>query len=839
MTFNMIYADQLINRILDAFPKYFKKAKIFWDGLVDQFRGFLADNITSDYDILSNAEWILVGLIVIGLLILVGIYFIIKKITSKPKKIGGPVTPKEFIKAAKQEVKKGNLIKAGEYYEKAGKLKKAIDFYLKGRGFSRAANVYAFKLNNHQKALEVLNTNNMWDPAAHLLSQLGRHEEAADYYARANKQQMAADEYEKAGQLIKAADLYRQVRMFQNSANCYARAKAYIPAAGMFELIFNDYKKTISGREKPQDIDKLKDLAKKTAFNYKEGGEPLKAAEVLLQAKEEKLAAELFMMGGQAERAAELFFEDGELKRAAELFNKAGNKMKAAEIMANYHQSQGNELEAAKCLEITKDYLGAADVYAGLGQYEKAVSLYMKGGDSRTASEMLVASGQTEKAMQMFEQMGDMDSAIRLCEESGDNKVLAKLYYRQKKYFEAAMLFVEEEDPANAEKMFVKVTAEDPRYAEAQSKLGEIYLERGQSKEALEKFQAMASRIPFAPQTMDNYYLLARAYEENEEDQYALGLYQQLMAMNYHYKDAAMRVNSIASKLQSQGGNAFMATSPGGSFAQKGGKTIGERYQVKKELGRGGMGVVYLAEDLHLERNVALKVLAEEFKAHKQMVKSFITEARSLAKLSHPYIVSIYDAGEEGGIYYILMEYVEGKDFKELMKGDDPEKPKRLPVKAGIQVFSQLAQGLDYAHSLKIIHRDIKPANIMWANNIIKVMDFGLAKVMDKMREGRTAIAGTPYYMSPEQTLGRNVDHRSDIYSMGVTIYEMLTGGVPFKEGDIGYHHIHTPPPPPSQLNAQVTPQLENIILKCMAKDSNQRYQSAREVYGELVKLSG
>jgi len=342
----------------------------------------------------------------------------------------------------------------------------------------------------------------------------------------------------------------------------------------------------------------------------------------------------------------------------------------------------------------------------------------------------------------------------------------------------------------------------------------------------------MAGRIGLSPTSMDLYYMLAYAYERLNHLAYAAGIYQQLMAMNYHYKDVAMRINNIAHRLQQQGG-AQAATAAGGGWA-KTGKSIGHRYKIVKELGRGGMGVVYLAEDTHLDRKVAFKVLPEEFKANQMIIKNFLREAKSLAKLNHPYIVAIFDAGEESGVYYILMEFVEGKDLKEML-----EKNQRLPISAGVQVFNQLSQAMAYAHNLQIIHRDIKPANIMWTStNIIKVMDFGLAKVMDKMREGKTAIAGTPYYMSPEQTLGKDMDHRADIYSVGVTMYELFSGTVPFKEGDIGYHHINTKPQPPSQINPQISPFIEKIILKCMAKDKNQRYQSAQQIVDELTVLS-
>ena len=159
-------------------------------------------------------------------------------------------------------------------------------------------------------------------------------------------------------------------------------------------------------------------------------------------------------------------------------------------------------------------------------------------------------------------------------------------------------------------------------------------------------------------------------------------------------------------------------------------------------------------------------------------------------------------------------------------------------MRIGLEIFIQLAQALDYAHSKKVIHRDIKPSNIMWTQNqIIKVMDFGLAKLLEEVKTGRTLVSGTPLYMSPEQTLGKPLDHRTDIYSAGVTMYELFCGQPPFTEGDLGYHHIHTSPRSPREQNPEIPDELNRIVLKCLAKSPDQRYQSAREIYLDLKAL--
>lgn len=818
------YGYEDINHLIEDIPKYVDKLKELWRGLVQQWDKVLG-KVTNNYTVIMHSEEILIGLIVLVLLILVVSVWLIKRSYSKPRVITKPVSAKEALKAAKLSAKAGNFVRAGEYYEQGKDYHKAIKMYLKGRAQTRAATVYAKKLNNPNKAVGLLLDNKLFDPLAQLYADMDQHAKAAEYFLKAGKQQMAAESFEKSGEYYQAAELYRKSSRLAEAARCYSKAQVWDAAAEMYTGMYREYKRAIRGKEGTRDLPKLQDLAKKAASHLKQAGNYKTAAEICLDAGLSVPAADMFVMAGELDRAAEIYVDQKEHKKAAEIFAKTGDKRKAAEIMAHYHHSHGEGEQAVKFMVMSGDYLGAADIFAGKGQYIKAAELFIKGGDSRTAAEMYVAAGRIDLAVGLYERQGDLEAAIRMCEETGNEDMLANLYERTRRYFDAARIHQEQGNVDKAMVMLGKVTHENPNFAQAQYRLGQIHMDRGEFKQALDKLQAMAGRLGLSPQTLDQYYLLAMAYEKADHPMYAMGVFHQIARINYNYKDVVMRINVLTQKLAQQGQ----------AQAAKASGTIAHRYRVVKELGRGGMGVVYLAQDLHLDRQVAFKVLPEELKANAQMVEFFIREAKSLAKLNHPYIVSIFDAGQESGVNYIIMEYVDGKDFKDLM-GEG----KRLPVSAGIQVFSQLAQALDYAHELKIVHRDIKPANIMWTRNrTIKVMDFGLAKVVDHMREGRSVVAGTPYYMSPEQFQAKNVDHRSDIYSMGITVYELLTGKVPFVDGDIGYHHLHTTPQPPRQLNSQIPVEVERIILKCMAKDIKQRYQSARDVFEDLLRTTG
>ena len=259
------------------------------------------------------------------------------------------------------------------------------------------------------------------------------------------------------------------------------------------------------------------------------------------------------------------------------------------------------------------------------------------------------------------------------------------------------------------------------------------------------------------------------------------------------------------------------------------------RYEIIMKIGSGGMADVYKAKDHVLNRLVAIKVLKQEYSTDATFVKKFRVEAQSAAGLSHPNIVNVYDVGEDDGVYFIVMELVQGISLKNYidMKG-------KLDIREALNISVQIASGLSAAHENRIIHRDIKPQNIIMSRDgKVKVTDFGIAKVADSTTVTTTA-AGTVHYISPEQARGGYSDERSDIYSLGITMYEMVTGRVPF-EGEtnvaVALMHIQSEITPPRQLEPSIPVSFEKIILKCTQKKPERRYASARELIADLRKV--
>ena len=270
---------------------------------------------------------------------------------------------------------------------------------------------------------------------------------------------------------------------------------------------------------------------------------------------------------------------------------------------------------------------------------------------------------------------------------------------------------------------------------------------------------------------------------------------------------------------------------------------LSDRYELGEILGFGGMSEVHLARDLRLHRDVAVKVLRADLARDPSFYLRFRREAQNAAALNHPAIVAVYDTGEArtaaGPLPYIVMEYVDGVTLRDIVHNDGPMPPRRA-----LEVVADACQALNFSHQHGIIHRDVKPANIMISKTgAVKVMDFGIARAIADTGNPVTqtaAVIGTAQYLSPEQARGERVDARSDVYSLGCVLYEMLTGQPPFT-GDtpvsVAYQHVREDPVPPSQKYAGISPELDAVVLKALAKNPDNRYQSAAEMRADLVRV--
>ena len=245
------------------------------------------------------------------------------------------------------------------------------------------------------------------------------------------------------------------------------------------------------------------------------------------------------------------------------------------------------------------------------------------------------------------------------------------------------------------------------------------------------------------------------------------------------------------------------------------------------------MGVVYKATDQVLERDVALKLMSADVRQIPEALALFMQEAKALASLNHPNIVTVFDQGVDAGETFMVMELVEGTTLEAMLV-----EQRRFDLERVVAIADQMCAGLAYAHERRVIHRDIKPANVFVTSaGAVKLGDFGLARVLNELRIRQTEVRGTPLYMAPEQIRGTDIDFRIDLYAIGCTIYEMLTGRPPFIEGEVLFHHLHTEPEPPSTHVDGIPPALDALIMSCLAKEKEQRIRSADAIRSMLAKV--
>ncbi|NCF35101.1 MAG: CHASE2 domain-containing protein [Gammaproteobacteria bacterium] len=377
----------------------------------------------------------------------------------------------------------------------------------------------------------------------------------------------------------------------------------------------------------------------------------------------------------------------------------------------------------------------------------------------------------------------------------------------------------------------------DEESAESNRMLGIAFQTQGQLDMAFEKFRKCS---PVDEQVLEAMYNLALDFERKRQFNKATSVYQYMTQHEKGFRDVENRMGR-AQKMEE-------TVMLGGSGAHAGGtlmldqggveKPMLGRYEVEKELGKGSMGIVYLGKDPKISRVVAIKTLAlaQEFDADEleEVKQRFFREAETAGRLNHPNIVTIYDAGEEHDLAYIAMEFLQGHDLARYCKPDN-----LLKMRLVLSIVARAAEGLDYAHRQNVVHRDVKPANIMYEpeSDTVKITDFGIARITDSSKTKTGTVLGTPSYMSPEQLAGKKVDGRSDLFSLGVMLYQMLSGSLPFKADSMAslmFKITNEEAADVRTLRPEVPETLSAVINKALTKDVEQRYQTGIEFANAL-----
>jgi len=556
-------------------------------------------------------------------------------------------------------------------------------------------------------------------------------------------------------------------------------------------------------------------------------------------------AASCYKEAGNYQRAAALYEQIEDHEAAAVMFKKAHDYVSAA----RNSELGGSRREAAELYEQAEDFQRAARLFKDLGDLERSAECYVRAGDSLKAAESFEQAGAPDRAAELYEQAEQYGKAGLLYKAAGSTpeatRALSEHVTRHaddwEKRFELGLL-LQEDGQYDAAIEHFQVTAESEELRrKAVTHVAECFTEKGMYDIAIERYKACLDRDEKVSWNNRHiFYGLGRAYQLAGDYREARRTYEGILAVDFRYKDVQSLLEDVR-KLSSvfQQGTTVAASVDRTVVADQAFQLMSaekrQRYIPVRKLGSGGMGTVYLAEDRRLNRKVALKMLPASLRSDEQMRLRIIHEAQSIAQITHPNVVAVFDVGEEQGSCYVSMEFVEGQTLADVL-----EQKGRLEPEECVQLLIPITDGLGYAHSKGILHRDVKPLNIMLtADGVPKIMDFGLALI-----EGATrltmpgAASSTPLYMAPEQLRGEpDLTPAVDIYAIGCLAYELLTGKPPFSEGNIGIQHLSQAPKSLRQVNPEIPAELDEVIAKCLAKDPLERYPNGSSLNDALRQV--
>jgi len=766
--------------------------------------------------------------------------------TLVPDPVAGLRSRQEALAAEKA----GDFLNAGLHYEKLSEWDKALECYEKAEEYHLAGQL-CLRLGHKEVAAEWFLLSNEKLRAAQLYRELGKRDKAAEAYVKAGASLEAAAEYLEAGKHGKAAEIYERAGNLVRASEAQERGGDFQKAAECLKRHVMELESRGSHyRAAAQDLE-IARLCHRAGRLFEKAGDAGEALELYERGGQIRLAAELAEKLEMHRRAAELYRKAGAIEKAAELYERAGDAREAANLLGDARLSSGDAAAAAEAFVKAGDFLRAAEVFENAGLLDRASECYEKSGALREAAEASLRApsrASTGRAADLFVKAGAADRAAELYFELGDFEMAAMLFGKAGRHFDAAKAAAEANSEVQMLEHLQRVAPDDPNYLTAAREIARSFERRGWASLAQEKLRTVLECKPIGAGNLELWDQLARAEEAQGNLGEAAAILHKMMAVQYGFQGASERYAELQRRIaeEKKRSESFRSNAP--TVVRHEGK---RRYELMGMLGKGGMGAVYRAYDHLLGRHVAYKVLGEALSGDPEARDSLLHEARAAAQLNHPNVITIYDLGVDQGQTFISMELVEGESYQALLRGRT-----WLAIDEALHWLVSVCQGLEHAHRRGIVHRDLKPSNVLLAvDHRVKILDFGLARRADPrprdshldhhLEEIRRwlrqcgessggalsySMSGTPKYIPPEAIQGGLIDARSDLYSLGVTLYELLTGKAPFTEGNLLMHHLHTPPPPLRARRSEIPQKLEELVLLCLAKAPGDRFQSAGEV---------
>jgi serine/threonine protein kinase len=749
----------------------------------------------------------------------------------------------DLVKEARRAARKGDCSRAGDLLDLAGYPREAIDMYVRGRHYLLAGQVAA-RIGDPAEAAGYFASGGDMIQAAEMYLKAGQRRKASLMYERSGQYLKAAELEERMGNLLPAAAYYEMADQLEKSAYLYAQVGDTLKAAGLYE--------TLLGSTDPSDT------ATSGAFALDDSRKR--------QARYSRFSGILHFKAGKFDLAAPRLEEAGLFDQAVEAYRRAGRTARAAELLVrleNYAEAlriveedteakidgkllgelllrSGQFARAAETFLAEKLTYKAAECFESAGDLARAAELFAAEGEHIRAADLFKAIGRHSEAGRAYEGGSEFTNAAREYVTARQTGAAVRAWVKAKKPTVAAELLAESGNQDDAIRLLQRVKQGEAEHTKACFLLGKIFLGRELYTLAVEKFEVALKGAADEGERARALYQVGLAYEQMGRNDEARKTYERVLSIDYHYEDVADRLKGVSRRRPGKAPEsgttpravpaAQPATpAPVQASVQRTGSAAA-RLDLIRSLGPGRYGEVFEAYDRALHRQVAVRKFPPST-GKPDLYGRLLQEAGRARELVHPNVVNVFGTLEDAEGRYVIMELVEGRSLRSLLN----EKVRLDPARI-LSYSQQIAEVLQFSHRKGVLHRDLRPENLfIIGQETVKVGDFGIkARASDDPESQSMEIC----YTSPEHLKGERVDPRSDVYAVGILLYEMLLGEPPFPPETASFDHLNTPPTFPQKVDRVVPGFLKKIILKCLMKDPARRYRSASTLVDDF-KASG